>query len=96
MRAACLPKTWLETKVMVSNWQWKLWTRFAPASERRLAAWLVALWITQFATRPARKQFGRLLAEHQLVQAKLADMITELDAARLLVYRAAYARDTTS
>jgi acyl-CoA dehydrogenase len=44
----------------------------------------------------SRKQFGRLLAEHQLVQAKLADMITELDAARLLVYRAAYARDTTT
>ena len=42
----------------------------------------------------ARKQFGRLLSEHQLVQAKLADMVTELDAARLLVYRAAYARDT--
>jgi Acyl-CoA dehydrogenases len=41
-----------------------------------------------------RKQFGRLLSEHQLVQAKLADMITELDAARLLVYRAAHARDT--
>ena len=44
----------------------------------------------------SRKQFGRLLGEHQLVQAKLADMITELDAARLLVYRAAYARDTTT
>lgn len=43
-----------------------------------------------------RKQFGRFLSEHQLVQAKLADMITELDAARLLVYRAAYARDTGS
>jgi acyl-CoA dehydrogenase len=43
-----------------------------------------------------RKQFGRPLAEHQLVQAKLADMITELDAARLLVYRAAYARDTST
>ena len=41
-----------------------------------------------------RKQFGRLLSEHQLIQAKLADMVTELDAARLLVYRAAYARDT--
>lgn len=40
-----------------------------------------------------RKQFGRLLCEHQLVQAKLADMITELDAARLLVYRAAYEKD---
>jgi acyl-CoA dehydrogenase len=44
----------------------------------------------------SRKQFGHLLGEHQLVQAKLADMITELDAARLLVYRAAYARDITS
>jgi acyl-CoA dehydrogenase len=40
-----------------------------------------------------RKQFGRLLAEQQLVQDKLADMITELDAARLLVYRAAYVKD---
>jgi acyl-CoA dehydrogenase len=41
-----------------------------------------------------RKQFGHLLAEHQLIQEKLADMITELDAARLLVYRAAYLKDT--
>jgi acyl-CoA dehydrogenase len=41
----------------------------------------------------SRKQFGRLLAEHQLIQEKLADMITELDAARLLVYRAAYLKD---
>jgi acyl-CoA dehydrogenase len=40
-----------------------------------------------------RRQFGRLLAEHQLIQEKLADMITELDAARLLVYRAAYLKD---
>lgn len=44
----------------------------------------------------ARRQFGRLLAEHQMIQAKLADMITELDAARLLVYRAAYARDEST
>lgn len=42
----------------------------------------------------SRKQFGRLLAEHQLVQEKLAEMITELDAARLLVYRAAYLKDS--
>ena len=41
-----------------------------------------------------RKQFGRLLAEHQLVQGKLADMVTELDAARLLVYRAAWLKDS--
>lgn len=43
-----------------------------------------------------RKQFGRLLAEHQLVQEKLADSITELDASRLLVYRAAYLKDTAT
>lgn len=42
-----------------------------------------------------RKQFGRLLCEHQLVQEKLADMVTDLDAARLLVYRAAHLRDTS-
>ena len=41
-----------------------------------------------------RRQFGKLLVEHQLIQEKLADMVTELDAARLLVYRAAYMRDT--
>lgn len=40
-----------------------------------------------------REQFGKPLAGHQLIQAKLADMITELDAARLLVYRAAYLKD---
>jgi acyl-CoA dehydrogenase len=43
-----------------------------------------------------RRQFGRLLAEHQLIQEKLADMVTELDAARLLVYRAAYLKDTAT
>jgi acyl-CoA dehydrogenase len=41
-----------------------------------------------------RKQFGKLLVEHQLIQERLADMVTELDAARLLVYRAAYLKDT--
>ncbi|HUQ33837.1 MAG TPA: acyl-CoA dehydrogenase family protein [Pyrinomonadaceae bacterium] len=40
-----------------------------------------------------RRQFGLSLSEHQLVQSKLADMMTELDAARLLVYRAAYLKD---
>ena len=40
-----------------------------------------------------RKQFGVPLAMHQLVQEKLASMQTELDAARLLVYRAARLRD---
>jgi acyl-CoA dehydrogenase len=41
-----------------------------------------------------RQQFGKPLAEFQLVQQKLARMATELAAARLLTYRAAYDKDT--
>ncbi len=41
----------------------------------------------------SRTQFGKPLAEFQLTQAALADMATELDAARLLVYRAAWEKD---
>ena len=40
-----------------------------------------------------RHMFGRALAEFQLTQAKLADMAVSVDAAALLVYRAAWARD---
>jgi alkylation response protein AidB-like acyl-CoA dehydrogenase len=36
-----------------------------------------------------RNQFGRSIAEFQAIQFKLADMATEIDAARLLTYRAA-------
>jgi len=43
-----------------------------------------------------RQQFGRPLSAHQLIQEKLADMATELDAARLLVYRAAYLKDAAA
>jgi acyl-CoA dehydrogenase len=42
----------------------------------------------------ARSAFKKPIAEHQLIQAKLADMATELDAAALLVYRAAWQGDT--
>jgi acyl-CoA dehydrogenase len=40
-----------------------------------------------------RKQFGQRLADFQLTQAALAEMATDLDAARLLVYRAAWLKD---
>jgi acyl-CoA dehydrogenase len=40
-----------------------------------------------------RRQFGSPLSSYQLVQAKLAEMATDLDAARLLVYHAAALRD---
>ncbi len=40
-----------------------------------------------------RKQFGKAISEFQGIQWKLADMATELDAARLLVMRAASMKD---
>lgn len=40
-----------------------------------------------------RVQFGKPLSDFQLTQAALADMATELDAARLLVFRAAWEKD---
>lgn len=43
-----------------------------------------------------RQQFGRPLAEFQALQFRLADMATELDAARLMVWRAAQALDANA
>jgi alkylation response protein AidB-like acyl-CoA dehydrogenase len=40
-----------------------------------------------------REQFGQPIAHFQAIQWKLADMATELDAARLLVMRAAWLKD---
>jgi alkylation response protein AidB-like acyl-CoA dehydrogenase len=40
-----------------------------------------------------RKQFGQPISEFQAIQWKLADMATEIDAARLLTYRAAYLKN---
>jgi alkylation response protein AidB-like acyl-CoA dehydrogenase len=41
-----------------------------------------------------RKQFGRPIAAFQLVQAKIADMRVKTDAARMLVWRAGWLKDT--
>ncbi|WP_374450255.1 acyl-CoA dehydrogenase family protein, partial [Stella sp.] len=46
--------------------------------------------VARAATRP---MFGKTLADQQMTQARLADMATEIDAAALLVYRAAWTRD---
>jgi alkylation response protein AidB-like acyl-CoA dehydrogenase len=40
-----------------------------------------------------RKTFGKQIAEHQAIQFKLADMATQVDAARLLTLRAARLKD---
>jgi len=41
-----------------------------------------------------RKQFGRFISEFQAIQHKLADMATDIDAARLLTLRAAWMKDS--
>jgi alkylation response protein AidB-like acyl-CoA dehydrogenase len=41
----------------------------------------------------ARIVFGKALGDFQLTQARIADMATAIDAAALLVYRAAWTRD---
>jgi butyryl-CoA dehydrogenase len=46
---------------------------------------------TRYATE--RKTFGQPIAQHQAIQFKLADMCTEIDAARLLIWRAAARKD---
>jgi len=40
-----------------------------------------------------RKTFGKPICEHQAIQFKLADMATQIEAARLLVYKAAWLKD---
>jgi len=40
-----------------------------------------------------RKAFGKEICKHQAIQFKLADMATEIEAARLLVYKAAWLKD---
>ncbi|MBC7791463.1 MAG: acyl-CoA dehydrogenase family protein [Anaerolineae bacterium] len=45
-------------------------------------------WVTE------RKAFGQPLAQFQLTQAKLASMAVAIDASALLIYRAAWTRDT--
>ncbi len=41
-----------------------------------------------------RKAFGKSISKFQLIQAKLADLSTEIEAARLLTYKAALLKDT--
>ena len=42
-----------------------------------------------------RKAFGKSISEHQAISFKLADMATEIDAARLLCFRAAWLKDNS-
>jgi len=62
-----------------------------------IGAWSIGIGRAAFeaARRYAKEriQFDKPIAEHQAIQHMLADMATELDAARLLVWRAAWMQD---
>ena len=45
---------------------------------------------------PGARQFGQRIGDFQLIQAKLADMYTQLEAARWLVYRTATLAESTA
>ncbi|HEX2445924.1 MAG TPA: acyl-CoA dehydrogenase family protein, partial [Vicinamibacterales bacterium] len=67
---------------------------FFRASVGAAACGLAARALAEARTRvSARKQFGGTIADFQATKMTLADMATELDAARLLVYRAAWLKD---
>lgn len=40
-----------------------------------------------------RKTFGKPISQHQAIQFKLADMVTQIEAARLMVHKAAWLKD---
>lgn len=40
-----------------------------------------------------RKAFGKEISQHQIIQFKLADMATKIEAARLLIFKAAWEKD---
>jgi acyl-CoA dehydrogenase len=71
--------------------------RLAPARLTHCMRWLgVAQRAQEIAAAYAieRQSFGKLLGEHQMVQAMLADSATELHAARLMIWHAAWVLDT--
>ena len=69
--------------------------RRRPHQYRRLLArrGLVRRSTRRASTSLERKAFGRAIADFQALQFKIADMATELEAARLMIYRAADAID---
>ena len=69
-------------------------TAAASASPRRPPAYAQGAFEHALAYARERQAFGHPIAEFQAIQFMLADMATEIDAARLLVRRAAWKQDT--
>ena len=68
-------------------------TSAASAWRRWASAWRRARSTRRSPTRKERRAFGQPISKFQAIQAKLADMSTEIEAARLLTYKAARLKD---
>ena len=78
------------SRVVASRWQWRRWTVAGSGSPPRRWASRRQRTTWRCATRRNDEQFGSRIADFQAIQFKLADMATEIDAARMLTYRAAW------
>ena len=73
-----------------SGSRWRLWTAAASASPHKRSGIAQGCLEESLAYARERQQFGRPIADFQAIQWMLADMATEIDAARLMTYRAAW------
>ena len=81
------------TSARASRSPWRRSTAAASASPRRRSASRRRALDVSVAYSKERKSFGVPIAQHQAIQFMLSDMATELDAARLLTWRAAIMKD---
>ncbi len=65
----------------------------ASRSRRWASGWPRARTTSRTRTRRSAEQFGKPIAKFQAVQFQLADMATEIEAGRALVYKAAWLKD---
>ena len=90
---ACRRPTCWASRATASRSRWRRSTSSARPSAPPRSASPAGRCDEALDARRARRLFGAPLAELQMTQAALADMATRVDAAALLVYRAAWAKD---
>jgi alkylation response protein AidB-like acyl-CoA dehydrogenase len=90
---------WVSDEHLVGDPDLGLWQFIRTLEVGRISIAALSLSLTQAVLDLAldyareRRQFGEPISSFQAVQFKLADIATELEAARWLTYRAAYLRD---
>ena len=89
--AACRPRTCSARKARAARSRCRAWRAGASASPRSRSAWRAPRSRRRCAYAKERESFGKPIFEHQAVQFRLADMATQIEAARQLILHAASA-----